>query len=194
MTRKRLKTIGFYALTIFCALLPLAFLYYKIISFRGGEFYKMILHFLGDWSMYFLVAVIFFGAFAVFKKRKIYRQLLQLFGVFSAFYAILHIAIYLLSEVDLTAISNLFADLRRAYLFYGFTAFLLILFLTIASFTKKFQKVASLSYVAGILAGAHFMLGQKLPSNLSYVFFIIFLALLCVRLLKSKKSTKKKIA
>ncbi|MDU7692680.1 MAG: hypothetical protein E7K04_00290 [Helicobacter sp.] len=185
------KQILFYFITTILALLPLVYLTFKILNHTGGEFFKPILHFLGDWSMYFLVLAIFFGFFSAIKKQLIYRQILRLFGLWSLIYAILHIFIYLVSEVDITKPLNVLLELRRAYLFYGLVAFLLILFLVVLSFTKKFNKVASLAYIAGILGAVHYMLSTKLPENLSYAFFILIGVLLGIRLLYSKKSFKK---
>lgn len=162
---------------------PLAFVGYYIA--HHSEFYKPILHFLGDVAVVLLVGVIILGMITKIKNK--YQKFLAILGQYVLFYASLHLAIYLVSEIFW---QDFFVEVsKRSYLLLGFIAFLLIAWLDFLSFFSKkiFHRYAGLSYVAGLLAGMHFLLGQKIPSWFSYVIFAIFLALICYKLTKKDK-------
>lgn len=178
-------------------ILPLIYLIYNVFSQNyGAEPSKAILHFLGDWSLYFVLLALFSSIIAKFYKS---QQLItgglkilgKTFGLYGLFYALLHTISYVIFEQGGDIKSTLSEILLRIYLFLGFWALLGLMVLGFFSFFfhKYFYSISSFSYAVGLLASIHYLLGQKIPSIISYVFFIIFLALLCAKLL-SKKSKK----
>lgn len=183
--------------TIFGGMLPLIYLIYNVFSQNyGAEPSKAILHFLGDWSIYFILSALLSSIIAKFYKSKKWatkslKIFGKIFGLYALLYALLHIASYVVFEQGGDIKSSLSEILVRIYLFLGFWAFLGLLVLGFFSFFfhKYFYYFSSLSYVVGLLGSIHYLLGQKIPSVISYVFFIVFLTLLCAKLL-SKNSKK----
>lgn len=153
-----------------------------------SEFFKPLLHFFGNVAIVLLCGIIILGLLKQkIKNQKFSESLLKLMGFYILFYVCLHLGLYIFTEIFWT---DFFMEVRkRAYLLIGFIAFLIIILLNFLTlFNKKmFFKFSSLSYVAGLLASVHFLLGQKIPSTLSYIFFAIFLILICSRLYKKDK-------
>lgn len=178
-------------------ILPLIYLIYNVFAQNyGAEPSKTILHFLGDWSIYFVLLAILSSIITKFCKsqqrlKKSSKILGKIFGLYALPYALLHISSYVVFEQGGDIKSTLSEILLRIYLFLGFWALLGLLVLGFFSFFfhKYFYYFSSLSYVAGLLASIHYLLGQKIPSIVSYIFFIIFFTLLCAKLL-SKNSKK----
>lgn len=178
-------------------ILPLIYLTYNVFAQNyGAEPSKKILHFLGDWGIYFILLALFCSIIAKFYKSQqslttSTKILGKIFGLYGLFYAFLHTISYVVFEQGGDIKSTLSEILLRIYLFLGFWALLGLLVLGFFSFFfhKYFYYFAPLSYLVGLFASVHYLLGQKIPSRLSYVFFIIFFILLCAKLL-SKNSKK----
>lgn len=168
---------------IVLCLLPIGYILGYIYWHFSEEFFKYTLRYLGLCGIYFLAFVMIASFFI---DRFFSQRFVKLLGVFTLFYTMAHIGIYLISEINP---SDFFSEIfKRAYLFYGFLSFVLISILAISSlfYKKLFKYLSSLGYICGILGSIHMMLASKIPSLLSYGFFAIFLFLLCYRLLKRK--------
>lgn len=175
---------------IFAGILPLIYLTYNVFSQNwGAEPSKNILHFLGDWSIYFILLALLFGLIIKFYKSqqpiRASKILAKISGLYGLFYAFLHTLCYVVFEQGGNITSTLSEIWLRIYLFLGFWALLGLLILGFFSFFfhRYFYSLSSLSYLIGLLASVHYLLGQKIPSVASYVFFMIFLALVCAKLL-----------
>ncbi len=170
---------------IILCLLPIGYILGYIHRHFSEEFFKYTLHYFGLCSIYFLVLIMLSSLF-INKNKFFHIKIIKLLGIFTFFYTIAHIGIYILSEINP---ADFFSEIfKRAYLFYGFLSFIFIGILAISSiFCKKlFKHLSSLGYICGILGSIHMMLASKIPSILSYIFFAIFLLLLCHRLIKRK--------
>lgn len=182
---------------IFGGMLPLIYLIYNVFAQNyGAEPSKAILHVLGDWSIYFVFLALLSSIIAKFYKSQQclidgFKILGKILGLYALLYALLHITSYIIFEQGGDIKSTLSEILVRIYLFLGFWALLGLMVLGFFSFFfhRYFYYFSPLSYVVGLLASVHYLLGQKIPSITSYVFFIIFFALLCAKLL-SKNSKK----
>lgn len=172
-------------------ILPLLYLVYNVFAQNyGAEPSKRILHFLGDWSIYFVLLALLSSIIAKFYKSQqclteSFKIFGKIFGIYALLYALLHITSYIVFEQGGDIKSTLSEILLRIYLFLGFWALVGLMVLGFFSFFfhKYFYYLSSLSYVVGLLGSIHYLLGQKIPSAISYVFFIIFFALLCAKLL-----------
>ncbi|WP_370692171.1 ferric reductase-like transmembrane domain-containing protein [Helicobacter cappadocius] len=156
------------------------------------------MHFLGDWSIYFILISLLFSSFSRFLKasfiNKNFKILRKIAGLHGLFYAILHFLAYVIFEQDGNVKNTLSEILLRVYLFFGFWALIGLFILGFFSFffSRYFYLISSLSYLVGLLSSIHYLLGQKIPSITSYIIFMIFLILICVKLL-SKNLTNKDI-
>lgn len=180
MAQKIFLTLGHAILT-----LPMIWSIFYVYKNQDEEFFKYLLHFFGLTAISLLIIISLLSFFL--RRTKWIQKILRILGVYTLFYTTAHLLIYLLTEIFWKDfLSEIFL---RAYLLYGFLAFLGISLLASISLIsqKVFSKISSLSFVVTLLAAIHMMLGTKIPSPTSYIFFAIFLALICNKLLKKKK-------
>lgn len=180
------------ALVWVAALVPFAVLLWD--ATHGGleaEPVKDIQHRTGKTAV-----VLLFAALAVTPLRRLsgFNDLVKfrrLLGLFSFFYAVLHVGSYLLFDLQFN-----FADLaedvvKRPFLTVGFLTFLILLALAATSPTavlrwmggKRWQALHRLVYVAAIAATVHFVWGQKKDISLPLKYAAVLAVLLGVRLL-----------
>ncbi|PAF48319.1 hypothetical protein BKH41_06295 [Helicobacter sp. 12S02232-10] len=182
-------------LSIFTGLLPALYLFYNLTeSFYGAEPTKAILHFLGDWSIYFLLGTLtFLWIFRLMKISFKYLSIIsKIFGFYSFLYALAHIFSYIFFEQGGDVWASLDEISRRVYLFLGAIGFLCLGILSISSafFSRFFSRLSVFIYPAGLLGSIHYLIGQKIPSLSSYLIFLAFFSLLCVKLLSKNKDKK----
>ncbi|PAF53637.1 hypothetical protein BKH42_04775 [Helicobacter sp. 13S00482-2] len=176
---------------------PLAYLIYNIlVQNYGAEPTKRILHFLGDWGIYFILISLLFSVFSKPLKSNLLNKNLKIlgktFGLYGLFYVILHFLAYMAFEQNWDIKNTFYEILLRVYLFLGFWGLLGLLILGFFSFffSKYFYYLSSLSYLIGLLGSVHYLIGQKIPSMASYIIFMIFLILFCVKLVSKNKKQR----
>ncbi|PAF41635.1 ferric reductase-like transmembrane domain-containing protein [Helicobacter sp. 11S02596-1] len=181
--------------SIFLGAMPAIYLFYQFATgFYGAEPTKAILHFLGDWSIYFLLGTL--GILWFCRLGKIpFKQLpiiTKIFGNYAFLYALGHIFCYILFEQGGSLYLTFDEIARRIYLLLGMMGFLCLVILNIFSifFSRFFPRFSALIYPAGFLGSIHYLLGQKIPSLSSYGIFFAFFILLCVKLLSKNKDKK----
>ena len=180
------------------ALGPFAFTLLQIyLLLSGGEHQlgadpaKQLVHIQGEWTIRFLVMTL---AISPIKQLFGWKQILRLrrmFGLFTFFYASMHLLSYVsfLLELDL---GNLAEDLaKRPYITAGFTAYLLMLPLAITSNNYLVRKLRHrwavlhrLIYPIAMLAILHLAWLSKDSYLQPFIYGSIVLLLLGYRLAK----------
>ena len=166
MNRKRsfLLPVVWRRLVIFLlSLLPFLWLVFRLLTQQlGADPAKTMVLFTGEWTIYFL-----FISLAVTPLRRllgwnwlgIHRRML---GLFALYYALLHLASYLIFILGLD-FSRFFAEMiKRPYITVGLPAFLILLVLGFTStqsmirrLGKNWIKLHRLIYLALLLAWVH---------------------------------------
>lgn len=197
-------SIGWRRLTIFClSLLPFLWLAFHLVTQQlGADPAKTIVLFTGEWTIYFL-----FISLAVTPLRRLlgwswlgaHRRML---GLFALYYALLHLASYLIFILGLD-FSRFFAELlKRPYITVGLPAFLILLVLGFTStqsmmrrLGKNWIKLHRLIYLALLLAWVHVLWQVRASYFEAAVYAVITAFLLGIRIfwLIKKRMAKRAI-
>ena len=158
----------------------------------GSNPIKEAEHFTGRWVLRFLMFTL-----AVTPVRQTlgwnwlqrYRRML---GLFAFGYAVAHLSIYFLLDLEL-AWGDLWADIvKRPYITIGMAAFLLLLPLAVTSTAKMVKRLGGKRWAAlhraiyaiVVLGTIHFWMAVKRDITLPLLFAVIFAALLGYRVVK----------
>lgn len=130
----------------------------------GGDPVQSLLDFTGIGALNLLVISLIVSPIATSIK---FGQLIQVrrpIGLYSAFYALSHLLVFIAFELQFEMALVLAEIIERPYITVGFTAFIILLVLSITSINSIKKKMGrswftlhSLSYIAVILAGLHYL-------------------------------------
>ena len=153
-------------------------------------------HFLGEWTLRFLVATLcvtplrqVFGWNWIAKHRRT-------MGLFAFTYGLLHWLTYVLLDIQLD-VAELVADVaKRPYILIGSVALLLMLPLALTSTKtmmarlggKRWNRLHKLVYVSCVLGVIHFWMSVKADIGKPLLFAAIFAALFVYRIWKWRRS------
>ena len=171
--------------TLAACLIPLLWLFFDIAFDNLGSNPIQALHIrLGDWSLRFLCVTLAITPIQTMTKWRGMADYRQMFGLYSFFYATLHLLTYL-------AIDNNFEwsligtdIIESPYIWFGVVAYLIVFSLAITSpkwamkrMGKSWKKLHRLVYVAAIAAIIHYFwqLKGNLAEPLLYLIIIFFL-------------------
>ena len=189
------------------ALLPLLYLAYKLawgietlrevsrfIYNNGGAFLgrlpndplKFTADLFGITAVQFLIATLAVTPIKSYFKINLikYRRLL---GLWTFAYAFMHSLFFFIAENEGSLSMMLDDAYKRPFVFFGLSAFLILLMMAVTSFKKlysKFVKWHKLIYLAAVLIALHFMMSQKIIGIEVLVYVGILSVLLVLRLLK----------
>ncbi len=147
---------------------------------------------LGDWALRFLCLTLLLTPYKQLTGQKWPPRFRRMLGLFSFFYATLHLLIYIM--LDLSFSWSFFEDdIRESpYILFGLITFLLLLPLALTSTRsmKKrlgthWKKLHRLIYPAAVLAILHFFLLVKSDFQKPLFYSVIVFLLLSFRLIKS---------
>ena len=155
------------------ALLPLARLFYLgATAGLGGNPVEFVIRSLGTWTLVALVVTLSITPLRLATGWAWTLRLRRMFGLFTFFYAVLHLGAYLWLDqwFDLAAIWK--DVLKRPYITAGFTALVLLVPLAVTSSNgwvrrlggRNWQRLHRLVYVIAVLAVVHFW-WQKAAKN-----------------------------
>ena len=125
---------------------------------------EALIHHFGEWALRFLLVTL---AITPIRRLTGWNQAVRLrrmFGLFAFFYAVLHLATYVILDRELL-VDELLADLgERPYIMVGFAAFVLLVPLAATSTNamirrlggRRWRQLHRLAYVAAIGAVIHF--------------------------------------
>ncbi|MBU2887535.1 sulfoxide reductase heme-binding subunit YedZ [Gilvimarinus agarilyticus] len=196
-----MKAVTWRRLFIFMvALAPFGWIFYRTISQQlGADPAKTIVLFTGEWAIYFLFASLAVTPLVRSAKWRWLMPHRRMLGLFALFYALCHVASYLVFILGLD-FSRFFAELvKRPYITAGAPAVLILIALGATStkammrrLGKRWQSLHRLVYVALGLAWVH-VLWQVRSSYFEAVIYGILAALLLgYRLYWRQKMARKK--
>jgi sulfoxide reductase heme-binding subunit YedZ len=180
------------------SIIPFFIIFYKIFFNKlGPEPIKEITHHTGEWTLLFLIFTLSMTPMKRFTNLSIWISVRRMLGLFAFFYASLHMLTYIGLDYrfDINAISK--DILTKRFVFVGFAAWLLLTPLALTSSKKMmsllkqyWKKLHRLIYLISILGVTHFLwlVKKDMTEPLIYLFIILFLLALRVRLNKSNLS------
>jgi sulfoxide reductase heme-binding subunit YedZ len=147
-------------------LLPLAYLVWGALSENlGANPAEALIRSLGDWSLRGLCLTLAVTPLRVISGQPALARFRRMLGLFSFFYASLHLLAYAWLDMGL-APGDIAADiLKRPFMLMGFTAWLMLLPLAATSFNRtikalgaaRWQRLHRLVYLLSLVALAHFI-------------------------------------
>lgn len=147
-------------------LLPLAYLVWGAISENlGANPAETLIRSLGDWSLRGLCLTLAVTPLRVISGQAALARFRRMLGLFSFFYASLHLLAYAWLDMGLEP-GDIAADiLKRPFILMGFTAWLMLLPLAATSFNRviktmgaaRWQRLHRLVYLLSLVALAHFI-------------------------------------
>ncbi len=171
------------------AALPLSLLVYDTLTGRlGVDPIRDIEHRLGRTALYFLI-----GSLAITPLRRVFRlnaiHLRRALGLVAFSYAALHLAAWVVFDMGLLWSQMLKDVVKRPYLVFGMTAFVILILLAATSnrysirrLGRRWGKLHKLVYAAAILACLHWLWALKLWDAWPLFCAGMILGLLLVRL------------
>ena len=147
-------------------LLPLAYLVWGAISENlSANPAEALIRSLGDWSLRGLCLTLAVSPLRVISGQAALARFRRMLGLFSFFYASLHLLAYAWLDMGLEP-GDIAADiLKRPFILMGFTAWLMLLPLAATSFNRviktmgaaRWQRLHRLVYLLSMVALAHFI-------------------------------------
>jgi methionine sulfoxide reductase heme-binding subunit len=171
--------------TLLVCLIPLLWLFFDIAFDRLGSNPIQALHIrLGDWSLRFLCLTLAITPIQTVTKWRGMTEYRQLFGLYSFFYASLHLLAYLLVDHVLQWRIIGIDIIESSYIWFGIVAYTIILLLAMTSskwskklLGKNWKKLHRYIYYAAGAAILHYF--WQLKGNLvEPLFYLIIIALL----------------
>jgi len=190
---------GFGAALILASLIPATYAVYGLASdiLRGTRVFgsnpiKEAEHFLGEWTLRFLVLTL-----AITPVRQLFKwnwlaRHRRTLGLFSFAYGLMHWLVYILLDIQLDP-SDMVADIiKRPYILVGSLSLLLMLPLALTSRKamiarlggKNWNRLHKLVYVSAVLGVIHFWMSVKADIGEPLIFAGCFAVLFAHRLWK----------
>lgn len=167
------------------SLLPLVSLFFDLIFVNLGSNPIESLHIrLGDWSLRFLLITLAITPIQTISRWRGMSDFRQLFGLMAAFYATLHVFVYLVVDHALDG-ELIWSDIIESrFIWLGMLAYLILFFLALTSskpakkfMGKNWKKLHRLIYIGSAASLFHYF--WQLKGNLAEpLFYLILLGLL----------------
>lgn len=152
-------------LVFIVCLLPFAWLFYGAFADElGPNPAEHLIRSTGVWTLRFLCITLAITPLRVIFKQPALLRLRRMFGLYTFFYAALHLLCYAVFDMGLD-VAEIARDIaKRPFILVGFTAFVLLLPLAATSFNRairalgaqRWQKLHRLVYAVAPLAILHF--------------------------------------
>ena len=168
-------------------LLPAAWIFGQGIQDQlGADPVKALIHFYGIGAIHCLFATLLISPLSRVSKTPLLIQCRRLLGLYSFFYALLHLLCFMMFEWQ-WQISRIATEMiERPYMTVGLLAWLITAILALTSFKslqqrlgKKWLQLHSLIYPLILLAVIHYYWSQKSPWNIA-IFYGAFTLILLV--------------
>ncbi len=167
--------------------LPLLILILGIINFinLGPNIVEAVLHRTGNTSLNLLMIVLLLPLMA---KHSLFRNFIilsRMLGLFSFFYAALHLCVYLFIDRNMSILSIQDDFISRPYILAGMIAFLSITPLALTSFRRAqirlkelWKKIHQLVYLGAASGIIHYIWQMKIDLSLPMLYLVGFLIIL----------------
>lgn len=142
-------------------LLPLCYLVYRLFGTGVEDPIKYIYTVTGATALILLYITTSISMIRKYTNLVRYRRMV---GLFSFFYALLHMLNFMVLDRELDVAAAIKETLDKPFVYLGMSAFLILLFMAVTSlriFFAKFFKYHKVIYLAIILATVHFAMAQK---------------------------------
>ncbi|WP_373069728.1 sulfite oxidase heme-binding subunit YedZ [Sulfurimonas sp.] len=176
---------------VIALLTPLMFLLYKLFVVGVDDPIKYIYTLTGATAITLLYAT---TTISIVKKIKNLVKYRRTVGLFSFFYALLHLLNFIIFDMELDLGFAISETIDKPFIYLGMIAFLILLFMAVTSLRvlfSKYFKYHKVIYIAIILVTIHFIMAQKTlsPEQMGYLFImgiiIVFKVLQRTNLIKT---------
>ncbi|WP_102797254.1 protein-methionine-sulfoxide reductase heme-binding subunit MsrQ [Bowmanella denitrificans] len=154
----------------------------------GGDPVEGILHFTGIGAFNLLLLCLIISPLVRWSRISQFMQVRRLLGLYAFFYALLHLASYILFELQLEWQLLLSEIVKRPYITVGFSAWIILLALTLTSnkaaqrrLGRNWQKLHNWVYLAAGLIALHYIWSVKSDITQPLVYIGVLLLLLSFR-------------
>lgn len=192
-------SIRLFFFSLICAI-PAGYLVQRLLTDNlGANPAETLIHFTGDWTIYFLLLTLSISPIQAFLKPKwpipmhLVRRIL---GVSAFAYVILHLASYFTFDMSLDIQATMDDIVERPFILLGFVAFILLIPLAITStqgwqkrLRKRWQQLHKLVYAITLLGIIHYIMLVKADLLLPLLYLTIFgLLMLARQVIKLKRA------
>ncbi|WP_233520535.1 protein-methionine-sulfoxide reductase heme-binding subunit MsrQ [Flocculibacter collagenilyticus] len=167
------------------ALVPIFYLYFQAWQDQlGADPVDAVIHFTGVGALNCLIVTLMLAPLARRLRMGYLLQTRRLIGLYAFLYACLHLANYILFELQLDFSLVISEIVERPYITVGMVAFLILFALTLTSpmiarkrMGRKWQQLHNFVYLAVLLICIHFYWSQKADviEPIIYFFIVFFL-------------------
>ena len=145
---------------------------------------------LGDWALIFLIVTLSVGPLSKILKRKNLIALRRMLGLLTYFYAVLHLASYIIIDLQLDWHEFVKDVTKRNFIILGMTSVVLLTPLALTSNnislkilgSKSWKKLHYLVYPAAIIAIIHFFMMIRADYHRPIIYASLLFALLIYRI------------
>ena len=164
-------------LLAFTLLLPLAYLLYMLFVHQVEDPIKYIYTITGLTALILLYIT---TTISMVKKAVNLLTYRRMVGLFSFFYAFLHMLNFVILDMELDLMEVLEETLEKPFIYLGMSAFLILLFMAVTSLKvlfSKFYKYHKVIYLALLFASIHFAMAQKAINinQWGYIFIMVII-------------------
>ena len=169
--------------------IPLILILYKIFFNKlGPEPVKEITSFTGEWTLIFICLTLSMSPLKKITNLILFINLRRMLGLFVFFYATLHLLTYVGIDYRFNFSPIIDDVLKKKYIFIGFSAWLLLIPLTITSSQKmirilknKWKRIHRLIYVIAVFGSLHYIWLSKTIFFKPMIYSLIIFLLLLLR-------------
>ena len=169
--------------------IPFIIILYKIFFNKlGPEPVKEITSFTGEWTLIFICLTLSMSPLKKITNLILFINLRRMLGLFIFFYATLHLLTYVGIDYRFNFSPIIDDVLKKKYIFIGFSAWLLLIPLTITSSQKmirilkdKWKKIHRLIYVIAVFGSLHYIWLSKTIFFKPMIYSLIIFLLLLLR-------------
>ncbi|WP_130538106.1 sulfite oxidase heme-binding subunit YedZ [Thiomicrorhabdus indica] len=176
----------------FICALPAGYLVQSLLTGNlGANPAETLIHFTGDWTIYFLLLTLSISPIQALLKPKwpIPMHLIRrIFGLSAMAYAILHLSSYFTFDMVFDIQATIEDIYERPFILLGFVAFILLIPLTITStqgwqrrLKKRWQQLHKLVYPITLFGIIHYIMLVKADLLLPLLYLSIFGLLMLAR-------------
>jgi len=159
----------------------------------GANPVETITHTTGDWALYFLLLTLAISPLRDLTGKSILFRFRRMLGLYVFFYALLHFLTWLIFDHYFDWFEIQKDIFKRPYITVGFSAFVLLIPLTLTSTTgmrrrlgKHWNQLHQLIYVIAVLAILHYLWLVKADTRDPIIFALILIVLLLHRAWKQR--------
>ena len=169
--------------------IPFILILYKIFFNKlGPEPVKEITSFTGEWTLIFICLTLSMSPLKKITNLILFINLRRMLGLFVFFYATLHLLTYVGIDYRFNFSPIIDDVLKKKYIFIGFSAWLLLIPLTITSSQKmirilkdKWKRIHRLIYVIAVFGSLHYIWLSKTIFFKPMIYSLIIFLLLLLR-------------